>query len=109
MSSFPLGASIGGLWYQWFPASAGTTLVAGVTGSLFLGAAMLTAFAGVLTDPAQKALGLHRRRLNKLIDGVEHALRTGDRLPFNPRDHYVARLIDLVDIARLAQRLATGG
>jgi len=108
VSGFPLGASIGGLWYQWFPASVGTGLVAGVTGSLFLGAAMLTAFAGVVTDPAQKALGIHRRRLNKLIDGVEHALRTGNYLPFNPRDHYIARLVDLIDLARLAQRLAGG-
>lgn len=108
VSSFPLGAALGGMWYQIFPSAAGTGLVAGVTGSLFLGAAMLTAFAGVVTDPAQKALGLHRRRLNKLVDGLDQALRTGGNLPFNPRDHYVARLIDLIDIARLAQRLATG-
>lgn len=102
VTSFPLGAGLGGLWHSWFPASAGTALVAGVTGSLFLGVAVLSAFSGVITDPAQRALGLHQRRLHRLIDGMEGALRHGRGLDFNPRDHYVARLIDLIDIARLA-------
>lgn len=102
ITAFPLGAALGGLWHSWFPASAGTALVAGVTGSLFLGVAVLSAFSGVVTDPAQRALGLHQRRLHRLIDGMEQALRRGDGLAFNPRDHYVARLIDLIDIARLA-------
>lgn len=102
ISTFPLGAGLGGLWHSWFPASAGPALVAGVTGGLFLGVAVLSAFSGLVTDPAQRALGLHQRRLNKLVDGIEHALRRGEGLAFNPRDHYIARLIDLIDIARLA-------
>ncbi|MCF4166851.1 hypothetical protein L2U69_14455 [Zavarzinia compransoris] len=109
VSSFPLGATLGGVWHGWFPASAGTALTAGVTGSLFMGAAVLTAFSGVLTDPAQRALGLHQRRLHRLIDGMEQALATGEGLPFNPRDHYIARVVDLIDIARLARRLMAGG
>ncbi|MCW0182310.1 MAG: hypothetical protein OJI70_11090 [Zavarzinia sp.] len=109
IGAFPLGATLGGIWNGFFPATAGPALVAGVTGSLFVGAAALSAFAGVITDPAQRALGLHQRRLRKLIDGVDHALRTGEGLSFNPRDHYVARATDLIDLARLAQQLMVGG
>ncbi|MDD3444934.1 MAG: hypothetical protein PHS60_05960, partial [Zavarzinia sp.] len=108
VASFPLGATLGGVWNSWFPATAGPALTAGVTGGLLLGASVLTAFSGVVTDPAQRALGLHQRRLYRLIDGMEHALSTGEGLDFNPRDHYIARLVDLLDVARLAQRLMTG-
>ncbi|PWR22503.1 DUF6635 family protein [Zavarzinia aquatilis] len=109
IGAFPLGATLGGIWNGVFPATAGPALVAGVTGSLFVGAAALSAFAGVVVDPAQRALGLHQRRLHKLINGVEHALRTGEGLAFNPRDHYVARATDLIDLARLAQQVMAGG
>lgn len=109
IGAFPLGASLGAVWNSYFPATAGPLLTAGVTGSLFLGAAALSAFTGVVADPAQRALGLHQRRLHRLIDGVGHALRTGEGLAFNPRDHYLARAGDLFDVARIAQQLMTGG
>ncbi len=109
VTGFPLGSGLGGLWYSWFPVAPGTALVAGVTGGLLLGAAVLTAFSGVVTDPAQKALGLHRRRLDRLVEAVGHGIRTGEGLGFNPRDQLVARLVDLIDIARTAHRLLNGG
>src|SRR3546814_12365235 len=68
VASFPLGAGIGGLWYGAMPATAPVALVGGVTGGLMALASVLAAFSGVLTDPVQRRLGLHRRRLEKLLE-----------------------------------------
>jgi hypothetical protein len=98
VSSFPLGASAGGLWYGLFPVQASPFLVAGATAGVLGVAALATAFAGILSDPVQRALGLHRRRLLALIAGLEAAFRQSDERGFVAYDLYVARLLDLGDI-----------
>ena len=60
VASFPLGSALGGLWYSAFPAVASPALVAGLTGGLMLGAAVLSAFAGIVADPLQRRFGLHQ-------------------------------------------------
>lgn len=109
IASFPLGAGLGGLWYGLFPAQAGAALTAGVTGGLMAAAAVFAAFAGVLTDPVQQRLGLHQRRLLRLIDVLERNFRGDGAARFAVRDHYVARLLDLFDVLRAAYRLAHPG
>ncbi|MBX6322550.1 MAG: hypothetical protein IRY94_12035, partial [Rhodospirillaceae bacterium] len=104
--SFPLGPGLGALWYGLFPATAGATLVAGLSGGLMVGGAMLTAFAGMIADPLQLRLGLHRRRLLRLLDALETEMRGRGPARLAFRDAYVARLLDLVDLLRAAQRLA---
>lgn len=106
IASFPLGASIGALWYGIFPVSAGPLLVSGITGGLVLTAACIAAFAGVVADPVQRWLGLHRRRLERFLAAVEEELTGRGAVSFTVRDHYVARLLDLFDLLRSAQRLA---
>ena len=108
VASFPLGSALGGLWYGAFPAAASPALAAGLTGGLLLGAAALSAFAGVVTDPVQRRLGLHRRRLERLLDALERQWVDGAEGGFVVRDHYVARLVDLVDVLAGAWRLARG-
>jgi hypothetical protein len=98
IASFPLGATAGGLWYGLFPAQASPFLVAGATAGVLGVAAIATAFAGILSDPVQRALGLHRRRLNALVDSLEGAFRRSDDAGFVAYDLYVARLLDLGDI-----------
>ncbi|MGE5147807.1 MAG: DUF6635 family protein [Candidatus Eiseniibacteriota bacterium] len=105
VSSFPLGSTAGAVWYALFPAAASPLFVAGVTGSVLAGAAVLTAFAGVVADPVQRRLGLHRKRLDRLVDVLEQHLR-GEDARMVVRDHYVARLLDLFDLLRIAYRLA---
>jgi hypothetical protein len=73
-------------------------LVAGATAGVLGVAAVATAFAGVLSDPVQRALGLHHRRLNRLIDSLEDAFNHRDGAGFRTYDLYVARLIDLLDL-----------
>ena len=48
IAAFPLGASLGGLWYVLFPATAGTGLLAATTGGVFLGDALLAALSGIV-------------------------------------------------------------
>lgn len=105
VASFPFGQTLGGLWYTLFPVSASAALIAGMTGGLMAASAVLAAFSGIATDPVQRRLGLHRRRLLRLIDALERHFTsaTGD---FVARDHYVARLLSLFELLSSAYRLA---
>ena len=106
IASFPLGAAAGSVWYGLFSAAPSGLLVASITGSLIGLGAVVTAFAGILTDPLQRAFGMHRRRLHRLIDALGVELK-GGRQAFQVRDHYAARILDLVDLARMAYQAGT--
>jgi len=109
VAGFPLGAGLGGAWYGLFPAVVGPWAVASTTLGLAAVAAVVAAFAGLVADPAQRALGIHRRRLDRMVRTIETNLRGHGPAAFAPRDHYVARLIDLVDMVRAVQRAVSGG
>jgi hypothetical protein len=106
IAAFPLGASLGGLWYSLFPATAGRGLLAATTAGVFLGGAMLAAFSGVVTDPLQRRLGLHRGRLERLLRTMEADLCGAPGQNRIMRDHYVARLVDIFDLIALAMRVS---
>ena len=67
-----------------------------VTGAVLAASATAAAFAGVVTDPIQSALGIHHLRLIALLDTLENAFLGGDAKLAIP-EQYAARLIDLVD------------
>jgi hypothetical protein len=96
VSGFTLGPWIGKIWYSLFAVSTPPLLYAGVFAGMLIPLAALTAFAGVVADPLQSALGLHQRRLNRLIDALEASL-LGDDARFSVRDHYAARILDFID------------
>jgi uncharacterized protein DUF6635 len=107
VASFPLGASAGGLWYGLFPAAVSPVLIGGVTGGLLAITSVAAAFVGIITDPVQKGLGLHHRRLNRLIDALEKQWRREhEDAEFKAHDPYVARLMDVFDILSAAYRIA---
>src|SRR5690606_38789363 len=106
LSSAPLGGLLGSLWYG--SATASPLLVAGVTGGLLGAGAVMAAFAGLVTDPVQRRLGLHQRRLVRLIDHLEATLRGKSDKAYEIRDLYVARLLDIADLVRAAHRLTSG-
>lgn len=108
VASFPLGAAAGGLWYAWFPVQPSAGLLLGTTGGLMLATAVTAGFAGVASDPLLRALGLHERRLHRLIDALGHELAGDSEAAFQVRDHYVARIFDLFDLARASARSLTG-
>jgi Family of unknown function (DUF6635) len=106
VASFPLGGALGSLWYAAFPAVPSAVLVAGLTGGLVAGAAVGAAFAGIVADPVQRLIGLHQRRLHRLLDTMERQLLDPQAPGFAVHDHYVARLLDLLDLVGAAYRLA---
>jgi hypothetical protein len=106
IAAFPLGAGLGALWYGWFPAAAGPGLLAGTICGVVIGGAVLAAFSGIVTDPLRRRLGLHRRRLFRLLEELERALSGEDAQSVSLRDHYVARLIDLLDLLASGWRAA---
>ena len=108
IAAFPLGVGLGGLWYGWFPAAPGPGLLAVTTGGVVIGGALVAAFSGIVTDPLKRRLGLHRRRLLRLLGELERALCGEDRAGATLRDHYVARLIDLLDLVAGAWRVSRG-
>lgn len=105
VASFPLGSALGGLWYGLFPAAPSAALIAGLTGGMMLAAAGFAAVAGVVTDPLQRLLGVHRKRLLRMLDALERQMLDPAAPRFTVRDHYVARLIDLFDLLGCAYRL----
>ena len=106
VASFPLGAGLGALWYGMFPVATPLGLVAGLTGGLMLAGSTVAAFAGIIADPVQRRLGLHRARLLRLIDSLERQANDPAAPGFAVRDHYVARLLDLFDLVAVAWRVA---
>ncbi len=106
VASFPLGATLGRLWYAAFPVAASPGLIAGLTGGLMAGGAVAAAFSGVVTDPIQRRIGLHRRRLLRLVDAVERQFEADDNASFISRDHYIARLLSLLELVVSACGLA---
>jgi hypothetical protein len=106
VASFPLGGWLGGVWYGFFPALPSAGLVLSATGGLMLASTTFAAFAGVVSDPIQRALGLHRTRLLRMIAALERQFFDPASPGFVVHDHYVARLLDLFDLLNAAVRLA---
>ena len=102
----PRGASLGCAWYRLSPAGPSAGLLAATTGTVMLAATTFAAFAGVVSDPIQTALGLHQRRLTRLIGSLEKQFFNPAAPGFAVHDHYVARLLDVFDMLGAALRLA---
>ena len=105
--AFPLGTALGGLWYGLFPVEPSWGLIIGVTGALMALSSIAAAFAGVIADPVQLRMGIHKRRLDKLVDAIEADLVRGEDAGLKVRAHYVARMFDFFEAMRMAVRAAT--
>ncbi len=102
IASFPLGDWAGGVWYGLFPGRPALWQVAGTAAALALGLSLVTTFAGLLADPVQAALGVHRRRLVRLLRRIDRAetARPGVEAEF-----LLARTADLADVGAALLRL----
>lgn len=106
ISNFVLGPTLGSLYYGIFPASTSVALLTASTGTILAALAILSSFSGVITDPIQSKLGIHGRRLNRLIDSLEKELKGLGDSSFKIRDQYIARVFDLLDLVMKAARTA---
>ncbi len=108
LSGFWAGPWAGGLWYGMVGAPAASPLLVGTVAlSLAAPVAVLTAFAGVVTDPVQRRLGLHRRRLATLVDVIERQVTGDPEAELKVKDFYVARLFDVLDVTAACWRLVS--
>lgn len=97
--SFPMGGALGSVWYSLFPVAPSAVLVTALTGGLLAASTVASAFAGVVADPVQRKLGLHQLRLRRMLDALERQMKDPAAPGFVVHDHYVARLLDLFDVA----------
>lgn len=75
---------------------AGTFWALTAGGSVLAASVIISAFSGLVTDPLQRQLGLHQRRMLKLLDSLEAGFLGGDAR-FAVNDRYTARLLDVLD------------
>ena len=98
VSSFALGNTLGGLYYTVVPVTVSKSALVLSTGGAAALLGVVAAFAGVVADPLQKQLGLHQKKLNKLVDCLEGQLVMEDDEALPVREAYIARVLDLADV-----------
>jgi hypothetical protein len=81
-------------------------LTAAVFTSMLIPASFVATFAGILTDPLQTKLGFHTKKLNKVLDSTEQILLGEDEAKLILKDHYIARVFDLMDWTQLIIKAA---
>jgi hypothetical protein len=105
IANFWLGSTVGSWYYAVFPVSASAGLVAATTGAMIAAVGVLTALAWIVIDPLLATTGIHRRRLDRFITALGEELRGGRRGDYRVRDHYIARVFDVLDILRAATKV----
>lgn len=108
IGAFPLGETIGAGWYGVFSVGPSPSLIAlSVAGLVLLGAVVAT-FAGTIADPVQVRLGVHRRRLMRLMATVDAEIGRLPERPFVTKEHFLVRIFDLWDAALSLFRVFRG-
>jgi len=102
VSNFWLGTTLGTWYYSLFPATASTGLLVATTGSLMAVLAIIATFAGIVIDPLQAKLGIHERRLLKLMDALKVELLGTGKSQYRLKDQYLVRVFDILDLLKTA-------
>jgi hypothetical protein len=104
IANFWLGSTVGSWYYAVVPVSASAGLVAATTGALIAAVGVVTALAWIVLDPLLATTGIHRRRLDRFVTALGEELRGGRRGAYRVRDHYLARVFDVLDMLRAATK-----
>jgi hypothetical protein len=104
IANFWLGSTVGAWYYAVFPVSASAGLVAATTGAMIAAVGVVTALAWIVLDPLLATTGIHRRRLDRFVTALGEELRGGRRSEYRVRDHYIARVFDVLDMLRAATK-----
>lgn len=99
IAQFPLGAGLAKVWYAFAPLPPALAFSLASAAGVLAAISIVAAFSGMLTDPLQARVGLHGRRLSRLVDTLEKTLKGDNDARYVVRDHYVARVADLIDAA----------
>jgi uncharacterized protein YbaA (DUF1428 family) len=106
IANFWLGPTLGAWYYGVFPASASMGLIAASTGALMAATGILAALSMVIVDPLLAKTGFHRRRLERFVQALGEELSGKSKVRYQVKDHYLARVLDLVDLLRVAAQAA---
>ncbi len=106
VSNFWLGSTIGSFYYALVPVAVSMQMVVGVTAAIAVVLAFVSTFIGILVDPLQVKLGLHQRRLRKLIASIHADLHGSEDSHFELREKYMGRLFDVVDLLSTVGRVS---
>ncbi len=101
VAEFILGPWLGHWYYTLFPVKPATDLLLMSTASTMLLLAVFACFSGLISDPVQAYTGIHQRRLGRMLNSLERDLKARDTGSYRPKDAYLARVMDLLDAARL--------
>src|ERR671924_274008 len=104
IANFWLGSTVGAWYYAVFPVSASAGLGAATTGALLAATGVVAALARLVLDPLLATTGIHRRRLDRFVTALGEELRGGRRGDYRVRDHYIARVFDVLDMLRAAAK-----
>jgi len=102
IANFWLGSTVGVWYYAVFPVAASAGLVAATTGALLAAGGVVTALAWIVLDPLLATTGIHRRRLDRFVTALGEELRGGRGGAYRVRDHYIARVFDVLELLRTA-------
>jgi len=102
IANFWLGSTVGAWYYAVFPVAASAGLVAATTGAMLAAGGVVTALAWIVLDPLLATTGLHRRRLDRFVTVLGEELRGGRCGEYRVRDHYIARVFDVLEMLRAA-------
>jgi len=105
IADFPLGQTLGGVYYGVFSTDLPPWKLIATGAVLAMLASIVTTFAGVIADPIQVMTGTHRRRLLRLLTRLENASGHSSNIA---REHITARLSDLTDIVLSLWRTLKG-
>lgn len=101
VAGFPLGQWLGGAWYGLFPGERPLWQTLAVGAGLAVTLSLVTTFSGILADPLQAWLGIHRRRLRRLLRRIDRAAEERPRIE---GEFVLARGADIVDVATMVIR-----
>lgn len=99
VAEFPLGSTLGAGWYGVFPVGPSPGLIALTVAGLILLGSVVATFAGTVADPAQVWLGVHQRRLLRLMATVDAEIGQLPSRHFSAPEHLLVRIFDLWDAA----------
>lgn len=96
-SEFFLGETLGHYYYGLFPVSPTLFTLALVMLSVIAIIAVVAAFSGLLHDPVQAVSGIHRRRLEQMLDAIARSCDDSTGAVYRPRDTFYGRIYDAID------------
>ena len=105
IDGFWAGAWAGSYWYHWFPERADWSLIIETALLIMVAMAYLSTVIGLVIDPLQRWLGLHQRRLRRLLMTLENDILGTDPKNMRLPDTFLPRIVDAAETVVIMLRI----